>query len=99
MQLGYRTSLDAADAYRREVRQFRYTSLDRMINRSNAAKQVPGAGDESLQFTIRLNPHEPHPQGFPKSVSHHIAARLPTLKEMGLAEIMDGDSGVYGAIS
>jgi hypothetical protein len=92
IQLGYRTSLDAADAYRREVRQFRYTSLDRMINRSNAARQVPGADDESLHFTIRLNPNDPHLQGFPKRVAHHIAARLLTLKDMGFAETMDGDS-------
>jgi type IV secretory pathway VirD2 relaxase len=92
IQLGYRTSLDAADAYRREVRQFRYTSLDRMINRSNAARQVPGADDESLYFTIRLNPNDPDLQGFPKSLAHHIAARLLTLKDMGFAETMDGDS-------
>jgi hypothetical protein len=91
-QLGYRTSLDAAEAYRREVRQFRYTSLDRMINRSNAARQVPGADDESLYFTIPLNPNDPRPQGFPKSVAHHIAARLLTLKDMGLAETIVGDS-------
>jgi len=30
-QLGYRTSLDAAEAFRREVHQLRYTSLHRMI--------------------------------------------------------------------
>ena len=100
MQLGYRTSLDAAEAYRREVRQFPYTSLDRMINRSNDARQVPGADDESLHFTIRLTPNESYPQGLPKSVAHHIGARLLTLKDMGLAETMDGNSpGVSGAIS
>ena len=92
MQLGYRTSLDAAEAYRREVCQFRYTSLDRMINRSNDARRVPGDDDASLYFTIHINPNDPHPQGFPKSVAHHIAARLLTLKDMGLAETSDGDS-------
>jgi uncharacterized protein DUF3363/relaxase-like protein len=91
-QLGYRTSLDAAEAYRREVRQFRYTSLDLMINRSNDARQVPGADDESLYFTMRLNPNDPHPQGFPKILAHHIAARLLTLEDMGLTEILDDNS-------
>ena len=32
-QLGHRTKLDAAVAQRREVRQHRYTSLDRIIKR------------------------------------------------------------------
>jgi hypothetical protein len=41
MQLGYRTSLDPAEAYRREVSQFRYTSLDRMINRSMLDDRYP----------------------------------------------------------
>jgi type IV secretory pathway VirD2 relaxase len=91
-QLGYRTSLDAAEAYGREVGQFRYTSLDRMINRGNAARRMPGGDDASLYFTIHINPNDPHPQGFPKSLAHHIAARLLTLRDMGLAETVDGDS-------
>lgn len=91
-QLGYRTSLDAADAYRREVHQFRYTSLDRLINRRNDTLHKPEAREESLYFTFRLNvnPHNSH--SFPKGVAHHIGARLLTLKAMGLAETTDGNS-------
>jgi hypothetical protein len=56
------------------------------------AQQVPGADDESLYFTIRLNPNRPHLHRFPKSVAGNIAARLLTLRDMGLAETTDGDS-------
>ena len=35
-QLGYRTKLDAEEAQRREIDQYRYTSLDRVIHRSVA---------------------------------------------------------------
>ena len=63
-----------------------------MINRSNDAPRVPGDDDASLYFTIHINPNDPHPQGFPKSVTHHIAARLLILKDMGLAETIDDNS-------
>jgi len=73
-QLRYRTSLDAAEAFRREVHQFRYTSRDRMINRANDSRQTMGTLQD-LYFTVHLNPNP-----FPKSVVHHITARLLTLK-------------------
>lgn len=91
-QLGYRTSLDAADAYRREVHQFRYTSLDRLINRRNDMQRTPEAGEKSLYFSFLLNANSPTLRSFPKSVAHHIGARLLVLKAMGLAETTDGDS-------
>jgi len=90
-QLGYRTALDAAEAYRHELRQFRYTSLDRMINRGSTAMPTQESGDQS-HFVIRLNPGHPTSFDFPKSVAHHIAARLLRLKAMGLAETADGET-------
>jgi hypothetical protein len=88
-QLGYRTSLDAGEAYRREVHQFRYTSLDRVINRN--APKIAGAGQESPYFTLALIDDRSGAQSFPRNISHHIAARLLTLKAMGLAETTDGN--------
>ena len=69
-QLGYRTSLDAAEAYRREVHQFRYTSLDRMINRGNQAREIGRAIEESSHFTIHLNENQPGSQSFPRSIAN-----------------------------
>jgi type IV secretory pathway VirD2 relaxase len=41
-QLGYRTEFDAHDTQRKEVHQYRYTSLDRAIQRSVNAVEALG---------------------------------------------------------
>ena len=57
-----------------------------MINRANDSRQTMGTLQD-LYFTVHLNPN--HANGFPKSVVHHITARLLTLKSMGLAEVTE----------
>ena len=71
-QLGYRSQTDVVEAQHREVRQERFTSLDRAI-----AREDPGvAGAEG--FAVRRDPAERRNQ--------FVVARLQMLKEMGLAE-------------
>jgi len=56
------------------------------------ARQPSGRGEEDLYFTVHLNPSQATTKTFPKSVVHHIAARLVTLKSMGLAEATDANA-------
>jgi hypothetical protein len=76
-RLGYRTSLDVAEAQRREVSQQRFTSLDRSI-----ARDKPTDG-QSSHFTVSKNPAQPRNQC--------VVARLRTLEGMGLAEAAGPD--------
>lgn len=76
-QIGHRTDRDAAEAAAGEVREKRYTSLDRDISR---AAQQTGAGD-AFEVTIRVG----------GSRQHYRAARLIVLGEMGLAERVTKD--------
>lgn len=76
-QLGYRTSLDAADAQRRESTAQRLTSLDRIIARSSSTEH-PKANAS----------HFVSQQHGPKNAS--VLARLQTLRSMGLAEDLGG---------
>ena len=78
-QLGYRTELDATEAERREVKQKRFTSLDRAILRSSLdtggawfsiTDHVTGTGDGRRR-------HE-----------EHVRQRLAALQTMGLARNM-----------
>ena len=78
-QLGYRTTLDAVEAERREITEQRFTSLDRTILRE-------GAGAEELHFTVKINPESPELKQFARMRAHHIASRLTHLESMGLAE-------------
>ena len=71
-QLGYRSQTDVIEALRREVRQERFTSLDRVI-----AREDPGMTDAEC-FTARRDPAE--------SRNRFVIARLRMLEEMGLAE-------------
>jgi len=71
-QLGYRSQADMVEAQRREVRQERFTSLDRAIARDDPG--VAGAED----FAVRRDPAEPR--------DRFVIARLRTLQGMGLAE-------------
>jgi len=78
-QLGHRTALDGAEAERREVREKRYTSLDRLIGRSAGA-------DDSAWFTVACNPDQPGLSDIQRVRAHHVSSRLAVLAAMGLAE-------------
>ena len=84
-QIGHRNQVDAMTAERREINECRYTSLDRMINRANAAGQVDGS-DDAGHFVVRRNINGVARGEFAKIREQHIAARLIVLQKMGLAE-------------
>ena len=71
-QLGFRTTLDAVEAERREIPGTRLTSLDRIILRNSEA------GENCFAFT------PPAEKG--RAQEHHVSARLIALSRMGLAE-------------
>ena len=75
MELGYRTERDALEAQRREVQQLRFTSLDRIIQRSRS-------GDANY-FTVRREPASIAPFG--RAHEHFVQARLVKLEQIGLA--------------
>jgi type IV secretory pathway VirD2 relaxase len=83
-QLGYRTQLDAEEAQRREIDQCRYTSLDRLLNRTN--KRGGNGPEHAGYFTINIDPNDADLRGFAKVQQHHASARLLVLQQMGLAE-------------
>jgi hypothetical protein len=77
-QLGHRTDRDAAEAAAREVREQRYTSLDRDISR---AKNETDYGGERFQIVV--------PTGSSGSAGlrgRYLAERLAFIEKMGLAE-------------
>lgn len=74
-QLGHRNQLDAIAAERREIQERRFTSLDRMINRSNSAV------DSTAEHFIVRRPSE---RGS-RAREEYIDARLVVLQQMGLA--------------
>ncbi len=78
-QLGHRNQLDAMASERQEIQERRFTSLDRAINRVNAA-ELTGSGSTAEHFVVRRdeNPCRAREQ--------HIDARLLVLQQMGLAE-------------
>ena len=88
-QIGHRNQVDAMTAERREVQECRYTSLDRMINRTNASGQVDGS-DDAGHFIVRNGAARGE---FAKIREQHVAARLIALQKMGLAE--QGASGEW----
>jgi type IV secretory pathway VirD2 relaxase len=69
-ELGYRTKAQAMEAQRREVSEIRYTSLDRIVMRANAA------GGEGTHFPVTC-------QGGGRA--QYVVARLAVLEGMGLA--------------
>jgi type IV secretory pathway VirD2 relaxase len=83
-QIGHRNQLDAMEAERREIQQSRYTSLDRMINRENAALQID-ATDGGTHFVVSRDTSAVRGE-FARIREHHIAARLIVLQKMDLAE-------------
>jgi len=79
-ELGFRTERDALEAQRREVQQLRFTSLDRIIQRSR--------GDDADYFTVRREPIDPRRQ-YARAQDHHVLARLAKLEQIGLAARAD----------
>ena len=82
-ELGFRTERDALEAQRREVQQLRFTSLDRIIQRSR--------GDDAGYFTVRRGPIDPLRQ-YATAQDHHVLARLAKLEQIGLAARADRHS-------
>jgi type IV secretory pathway VirD2 relaxase len=82
-ELGFRTERDALEAQQREVQQLRFTSLDRIIQRSR--------GDEADYFTVRREPIDPRRQ-YARAQDHHVVARLAKLEQIGLAARADRHS-------
>jgi len=82
-QLGYRTQLDAADAVAREVTQYRYTSLDRILTR--ASRDRPPDSDRAVYFVFGLANAG---RGGSSAGTHgtYLAKRLRFLATLGLAE-------------
>lgn len=74
-ELGYRTAQDALEAQKREVREMRFTSLDRMIDSAR-----PKTAARAFLFTIRSGIGRNHP----------LRSRLRHLREMQLAEDLGG---------
>jgi type IV secretory pathway VirD2 relaxase len=83
-QIGHRNQADAMEAERREIQEYRYTSLDRIINRSNAARKIDGS-DGSSNFVVRRDMNAARGE-FENIREQHIGARLIVLQKMGLAE-------------
>lgn len=82
-QLGYRTSLDAAEAECREIGEHRFTSLDRMIlhEADKSARE-----EESPYFSVVKNPAQTGLNPSAQMRVNHVVARLSVLQRMGLAE-------------
>jgi len=81
-QIGHRTDLDAAEAERREVRQRRFTSLDRIIGHD--AQPLSDDSSPQLMVTAAL-PHRDESAAV-RSRRQHVVARLAVLEHMGLAQ-------------
>jgi hypothetical protein len=75
-QLGYRTEMDAQEVYRREIRQPRYTSLDRILHRS----KVDSGDTQHDFFVFDLNGR------YSRAGKHNLNGRLLFLRTMGLAD-------------
>src|SRR5258707_12023229 len=78
--LGYRSPADAQEARRRETFQNRYTSLDRILQRSNDGS--------SSHFVITANANDTMLSETTKQLQKHLAARLMHLQAMGLAQFV-----------
>ncbi len=78
--LGYRSPADAQEAHRRETLQNRYTSLDRILQRSN--------GGDSSHFAVIVNPDDASLSESAVQLQKHLGARLMHLQTMGLAQFV-----------
>jgi hypothetical protein len=80
-QLGHRTDFDAAEAERREIREKRFTSLDRLILRT--AELLPEASFSVV--TIAPGSRKSSESDFAWTRRQHLISRLAVLEDMGLA--------------
>src|SRR5580658_8658687 len=79
-QLGHRTELDAIEAERGEIREKRFTSLDRAIARS--AQPV---AELASSLAVTVAPPGTIESNVARARRQHLSARLSVLEEMGLA--------------
>jgi type IV secretory pathway VirD2 relaxase len=86
-QLGHRTEMDALEAERREIREKRFTSLDRMILRS----VVPDSEDPYLTLAVTIGDRRLG-YGDGSARQRHVMARLAVLEDMGLARHSGADN-------
>jgi Protein of unknown function (DUF3363) len=84
-QLGYRTVLDAEEAQRREVREQRYTSLDRILNRENRSPANETAQPAAFMVDLSMTASS----AMSMRVSN-LQGRLLFLQRMGLAQHESG---------
>jgi len=87
-QLGYRTQLDAADAVAREVTQYRYTSLDRILTR--ASRDRAPDSDPAGYFVFGLA-NAGRGGSSAGTLGTYLAKRLRFLATLGLAEPASDD--------
>ena len=80
-QIGHRTELDSAEAERREIREQRFTSLDRMILRGATPDSQDPYSTLTLATGDRRLDHAPNGS----AREQHVMARLGVLEDMGLA--------------
>lgn len=80
-QLGHRTQLDAVAAEAREIRQHRFTSLDRMIASRSRSDNASSGLETATHFVF-----DQRTRGLPPTRQRHVAARLVNLAQMGLAD-------------
>jgi len=80
-QLGHRTEMDAIEAERREIREKRFTSLDRMILR----KATPGIDEPYSTIILQATDRRAGRGGSSWMRQQHIISRLVVPEEMGLA--------------
>jgi type IV secretory pathway VirD2 relaxase len=83
LQLGYRTSVDVADAAAREVGQQRYTGLDRLL------KQI-AKPTETGELVVDVRDAARY-TGLQALEAAELARRLTRLETMGLASRLDAD--------
>jgi type IV secretory pathway VirD2 relaxase len=76
--LGARTERDAEEARQREITQARYTSLDRIIQKTNDG--------QSSSFTITTDITAPGFSDRERNLQQDLSARLAHLEKMGLAK-------------
>src|SRR5258707_7259343 len=78
--LGYRSPAHAQEARRRDTVQNRYTSLDRILQRSNDGS--------SSHFAVTANADDVTLTESARQLQKHLAARLMHLQTMGLAQLV-----------
>jgi hypothetical protein len=88
-QLGYRTQLDAADALAREVTQYRYTSLDRILTR--ASRDRAPDSDRAGYFVFGLANAGRGGSSAGTRGTYLATKRLRFLATLGLAEPASDD--------